>query len=606
MVFGVFFAWTGAASAAEPPVNTVPPTISGTAQAGQTLTANKGSWTSSTTVTYGYQWQRCDASGAACVDISGSTSKTRKLASADVGRTLRVRATATNSVGSSSATSDATSIVQALPPSNTSPPTINGSAQDGETLTAGKGTWAGTTPLVYTYQWQRCDATGTSCIDIVGATASKRTLTAEDAGSTLVVRVTADNTSLPGGAAASATSAATGVVQALAPANTASPTVSGDAREGQTLTAVVGSWSGTTPFSYSYQWRRCDLAGGACTDVDGATAVSYPVTPEDVGSTLRVVVTADNSALSGGGAASALSMPTIAVTDLLAGDPVIAAAGDIACDPAASGFKSGLGKSSACRQLYTSNLLVNAGLAAVLPLGDNQYDCSGFSAFSQSYGPSWGRLKASTRPAIGNHEYLTSGGTDCDTSGKALGYFQYFGDIAGDPSKGYYSYDIGTWHVIALNSNNTCMIVSCSASSAQERWLKADLAAHPNLCTLAYWHAPRFYSGATSLKYGDLWNDLYAAGADIVLNGHVHNYERLAAQDPSGAADPDRGIREFVVGTGGGSHAAFPSVIQPNSEVRDASTFGVLKLTLHPTSYDWSFEPEAGKTFTDSGSGTCH
>jgi hypothetical protein len=138
--------------------------------------------------------------------------------------------------------------------------------------------------------------------------------------------------------------------------------------------------------------------------------------------------------------------------------------------------------------------------------------------------------------------------------------------------------------------------------------LKADLAAHPARCTLAYWHAPRFRSGTTtpSSTFKAVWTDLYAAGVDVVVNAHVHNYERFAPQDVSGNADPVNGIRQFIVGTGGGSHAAFSSTIAPNSEVRDASTFGVLRLTLHSDGYDWRFAPEAGKTFSDSGSTGCH
>jgi hypothetical protein len=249
---------------------------------------------------------------------------------------------------------------------------------------------------------------------------------------------------------------------------------------------------------------------------------------------------------------------------------------------------------------------VNAGLTAVLPLGDAQYDCGGATAFSTSYDPTWGRVKAISSPVVGNHEYQTSPGTGCDATGKALGYFDYFGAAAGDPSKGYYSYDIGAWHIVALNTNDTCKFVSCSAGSPQEQWLRADLAAHPARCTLAYWHAPRFWSGSTSLKYQAFWDDLYNAGADVVLNGHAHNYERFAPQDPAGNADPAIGIREFVVGTGGASHAGTPTIFAPNSEVFDRTTFGVLKLTLHATSYDWKFVPEAGKTFTDSGTNACH
>ena len=298
----------------------------------------------------------------------------------------------------------------------------------------------------------------------------------------------------------------------------------------------------------------------------------------------------------------------LAVADATAtssGDPVIAAAGDIACDPSSSLFNGGNGTPTNCREKYTSDLLVNAGLAAVLPLGDNQYECGGLTGFQQSYEPSWGRVKAITHPAVGNHEYLGSGGTGCDSTGHAGGYFGYFGAAAGDPTKGYYSYDIGGWHLIALNSQCT-PAGGCSPTSRQGTWLRADLAANPTACTLAYWHIPLFSSGGrASPVYKTFWDALSAANADIVLNGHDHTYERFAPQTPAGVANAARGIREFVVGTGGRNHTGIVSVAA-NSQVRNTETYGVLELTLHPTSYDWRFVPEAGARFTDSGSQPCH
>jgi acid phosphatase type 7 len=286
-------------------------------------------------------------------------------------------------------------------------------------------------------------------------------------------------------------------------------------------------------------------------------------------------------------------------------DPVIAAAGDIACSPSNSSFNGGLGTSTACRQKYTSDLLVNAGLAAVLALGDNQYEKGSLAEFKGAFDPSWGRVKPIILPAAGNHEYGTS---------QAAGYFDYFDGVgnltgpAGARGKGYYSYDIGSWHLIALNTNdNGCGYVACGAGSAQEQWLKADLASHPSACTLAYWHHPRFSSGSVgNATYTQaLWQDLYNARADVVLNGHAHSYERFAPQTPTGALDRTNGIREFVIGTGGEDFQSLGKA-KPNSEVRQNSTFGVLKLTLHATSYDWRFSPVAGKTFTDSGTAFCH
>ena len=301
-----------------------------------------------------------------------------------------------------------------------------------------------------------------------------------------------------------------------------------------------------------------------------------------------------------------ISLPGISQIVSAASDPVIAAAGDIACDPSTSAFNNGLGNPNACRQKYTSDLLVNAGLAAVLDLGDNQYYCGGYQAYVQAYDPSWGRVKAITHPSVGNHEYLTSGGTDCSASNAgAAGYFQYFGAAAGTPGQGYYSFDIGAWHIIALNTN--CGNAGgCGSTSPQYKWLQADLAAHPNLCTLAYWHIPLYSSGGRANNNSlALWQLLYNNNADLILNGHDHIYERFAPQNASGGVDQVRGMREFVVGTGGADHTSL-TTIAANSEVRDTSTFGVLMLTLHADSYDWQFVPEAGKTFTDSGTQACH
>jgi len=292
------------------------------------------------------------------------------------------------------------------------------------------------------------------------------------------------------------------------------------------------------------------------------------------------------------------------------GDPVVAAAGDIACDPAADPFEDGNGTATKCHMKATSatlqNLLASTNLQRILPLGDEQYQCGGLEAFEESYGPTWGQtaLQAISSPVPGDQEYRTTGGTDCSAT-PAGGYFSYFGLAAGDPTKGYYSFDIGAWHIVALNS--MCRnIGGCGRRSPEYAFLQADLAAHPTACTLAYWHHPRFASsgsGGTS-SMGKFWDALYAAGAEVVLNGHHHFYERFAPQTPSQQASAS-GIREFVVGTGGRNLARFATV-QPNSEVRGNSAFGVLSLTLHPTSYDWRFVPEAGQTFSDSGTTACH
>jgi hypothetical protein len=278
-------------------------------------------------------------------------------------------------------------------------------------------------------------------------------------------------------------------------------------------------------------------------------------------------------------------------------DPVIAAAGDIACELKGPKSAEESTDEDTCHMKATSDLLVRAKLAAVLPLGDTQYEDGALVQFQKSYEPTWGRVKAISHPAVGNHEYGTAG---------ASGYFSYFGTAAGEKDKGYYSFDIGSWHLIALNANCD-QVGGCQAGSLQEKWLKADLAAHPTLCTLAYWHQPRFSSAlhGNDPASDAFWQDLYQAGADVVLNGHDHAYERFGPQTPGAIADPERGIREFVVGTGGNSLYPFLKT-QSNSEVRNNQTYGVLKLTLHPKGYDWQFVPEKGKTFTDSGTSACH
>jgi len=294
----------------------------------------------------------------------------------------------------------------------------------------------------------------------------------------------------------------------------------------------------------------------------------------------------------------------------VADDPVVAAAGDIACDTSDPAFNGGAGTSSTCKMMATSNLLVGAGFSAVLALGDTQYDCGSPSDYAASYDPSWGRVKQITLPVPGNHEYKTAdpdayGGHDCDTTGHAAGYYGYFGSAAGDPSKGYYSYDLGTWHIVVLNTTSACSLISCSSGSAQEQWLANDLAAHPAQCTMALWHEPRWSSKLPSTKSSAFWTDLYNANADVVVNGHVHDYERFAPQSPAGAPDPTRGIREFVAGTGGKSSENIAATPAANSEVQ-GKAYGVLKLTLHASSYDWQFAPATGSSFTDSGSAACH
>ena len=269
------------------------------------------------------------------------------------------------------------------------------------------------------------------------------------------------------------------------------------------------------------------------------------------------------------------------------GDAVLVGAGDIALCQDLSGAEA------------TAKLLDQVP-GIVFTLGDHAYPDGRPTDFANCYDPTWGRHKARTRPTPGNHDYHTP---------HAAGYFAYWGDRAGEPDKGYYSYEAGAWHVVVINSN--CgEIGGCQAGSPQERWLRADLKAHPASCTLAYWHHPLFSSGAVPShalhpEMRPIWQALYEAGAELIVNGHEHNYERFAPQRPDGGPDPDHGIREIVAGVGGRGFSALSSP-RPNSEIQTDKAFGVLKLTLHPTSYAWEFLPVPGQTFTDSGSGLCH
>ena len=264
-----------------------------------------------------------------------------------------------------------------------------------------------------------------------------------------------------------------------------------------------------------------------------------------------------------------------------AADPVVAAAGDVAPDEPGG------------HDQKTSDQVLAIDPDAVLALGDEQYPDGALGDFQRYYDATWGRLRDRTRPTPGNHEYETGG---------AAGYFGYFGAAARPGGTSWYSFDLGGWHLVSLDAN-----VDHGAGSPQERWLRDDLAATGKRCVLAYWHQPRFSSGiehGNDESVGPFWTDLYQAKADLVLNGHEHQYERFAPQNPDAAADP-RGIREFVVGTGGRSLYPFGSA-DPNSEVRDNSDYGVLALTLHPDGYEWRFVSEDGAVVDSGGPVACH
>lgn len=296
----------------------------------------------------------------------------------------------------------------------------------------------------------------------------------------------------------------------------------------------------------------------------------------------------------------------IAQASPMSADPVVVAAGDIACAPTDEGFNGGLGTADRCHMKATSDLVLGIAPASVLMLGDAQYNSGKLADFNASYDPSWGRVKSITQPTVGNHEYGTSG---------AGGYFTYFGD-ASTPLQpgcrkdcnGWYSFDVAGWHAVVLNTECTRISggTGCAVGSPQEQWLRADLAAHPASCTVVIQHRPRWSSNSfASADVAPLVDAMYAGGVDLLLAGHSHSYERFAPQNPAGALDNAAGIREIVVGTGGAFFTGFGTVA-PNSQVRKSKIFGVLKLTLHPTSYDWAFASDPATPFADSGTGTCH
>jgi hypothetical protein len=321
------------------------------------------------------------------------------------------------------------------------------------------------------------------------------------------------------------------------------------------------------------------VIAGASTDWYGVAAVSYSRAPDAAADYLGLRHTESST------------------------HAIVVAAGDIACpvgqvyigDNTEGATNQIRAPHATCGQAATAKLIGQMKPDAVLALGDTQYPNGAYSQYEGSYAKSWGQFRTITYPAIGNHEYLTR---------QARGYFEYFGQRASNPNQGWYSYDLATWHVIVLNSECS-YIRGCGPGSPEERWLAADLAAHPNGCTLAYWHEPRWSSGShgSNPLYSAIWGDLAAAGADVVLNGHEHDYERFAPLSADGQVDTN-GVREFIVGTGGESHYKFhlPAI---GSQVRIANTFGVLRLALEPGAYEWRFVSVSSATL-DAGKAACH
>jgi len=303
---------TGAAGrmAANPPVSSAAPTISGVVRSGQTLSVSPGSWSGATPMTFSIAWERCDATGANCAAVSGATALTYGLTSADVGSTVRVLVTASNSDGSAQALSSASAVVAQAgsAPASTAQPNPSGTAQDGQTITVDNGSWNGDQPMTYTYQWQRCTAINPVCTDISGATSQSYKVVTADVGSTLRAKVTATNDL----GSTMVTSNLTTVVLAagVAPLNTALPLIVGAPVAGTTLHAGLGLWTGATPGGYTYQWSRCNPTGAGCSSIPGATGPTYLLTSQDTGKTIRLTVTAANQ--TGSTSATSVATETIA------------------------------------------------------------------------------------------------------------------------------------------------------------------------------------------------------------------------------------------------------------------------------------------------------
>jgi len=340
------------------------------------------------------------------------------------------------------------------------------------------------------------------------------------------------------------------------------------------LSATFSDSSNQPPWNYEVDWGDGNRSNGSKTSISPITEThAYAA---DGNYQVTVAVT-NPSGETGSGSLTVTATP-----------PVLLAAGDI-------GDCQRPGDDATAALLDTM-----AGI--VVPLGDNAYINGTLNEYNQCYDPTWGRHKARTRPVAGNHDYNTPG---------AAGYFGYFGAAAGNPATGYYSFTLGSWFVIVLNTG-TDRPVNYEAGSPQEQWLRNELATHSQQCVLAMLHHPRFSTteGRDPIRpeLGPMWGALYEYGADLVLNGHDHSYQRYAAQRPNGTADATYGIRQLTVGTGGGEGLYGFAPIPPGSnlEVRNNVTWGVLKLTLRTGGYDWRFTPVTGATFTDSGSGTCH
>ena len=310
------------------------------------------------------------------------------------------------------------------------------------------------------------------------------------------------------------------------------------------------------------------------------------------------------------GATALIPLRAIA-SDPSTDDPVIIAVGDLACDPANPNWNGGAGTPTWCKQGATSNrALADASVDRFVPLGDIQYDCGDAADYEVSYDPTWGRLNSIAEPVVGNHEYKTGNdvfGTPCPADNTtAANYFSYFGAAAHPATAGHYSFDIGTWHIVVLNANcSKSGVGGCKTWSPQTKWLRQDLAATAQPCIAAAWHQPLWTGIQTGVNASvrAWWTALLAVHADVVLNGHIHDYQRFAPMDAYGNPTA-AGLTEYIVGTGGEAQVARKAGLTPYA-VAYAKTFGYLRMVLHPAGWSADFVRSDG-TVLDSSSGVCH